>query len=226
MFTRFNVGAMWNEVSNIYDPEFLGEKLLYDTSSGFFDCHFGIGRVQAGTAIDHKIAAREYFREKALAHLKKSDLFIMTLGLAEAFFDVEDQLYLNAPPPAKLALDNPERFQARLIDYPETIEYLEKIREILKKIQPSMNILVTVSPVALGKTFSGSDIVVANCESKAILRAAAGKFTSSHDDTFYFPSYESVTGSDHDFAYRWDKRHVKRDMVDRIIGKFCSIVTT
>jgi len=219
-FTRFNIGSMHNEIRNLVDENFLGEKLLYGDDDKVLDVHFGTGRVQGLGTRGEKLEARSYFRGKARDHLNKCDLFIITLGLSEAFFDIEQGLYLNSAPPARFALQNPERFEARLIDYTESLKMLSEIRDMLKEIQPNIKMMVTVSPVALGNTFSGQDVVVANSQSKAILRAVAGTFTAEHDDAFYFPSYEAVQYSDPEFAYRWDKRHVKKDMVSKIIDLF------
>ncbi len=80
--------------------------------------------------------------------------------------------------------------------------------------------VVTVSPVPLQATFTDQDVIVANAESKAVLRAAAGAFARRHDNVSYFPSYEMVTHSHPDFALRPDRAHVEWAMVDRIMSSF------
>jgi len=80
--------------------------------------------------------------------------------------------------------------------------------------------VVTVSPVPLQVTFSGKDIVVANMDSKATLRAAAAEFVRKHDNAHYFPSYEMVVYSHTKLAWRPDRLHVNKGMVGRIVSQF------
>ncbi len=75
----------------------------------------------------------------------------------------------------------------------------------------------------LQNTFTDQDIVVANAESKAVLRAAAGAFARRHDNVSYFPSYEMVTHSQPDFALRADRAHVEPEMVDHIMSSFIDV---
>ena len=67
------------------------------------------------------------------------------------------------------------------------------------------------------------DIVIANATSKAILRAAAAEFVSRHDDVDYFPSYEMVSYSARELAWRPDQIHVNSNMVSHIVKTFCQV---
>src|SRR6201999_3175901 len=81
--------------------------------------------------------------------------------------------------------------------------------------RPDLQILATVSPVALNSTFTGDDILLANTYMKSALRTAVEVFARSHERVDYFPSYESVTLSDHRRAWAEDEAHVTDEIVRR-----------
>ena len=78
----------------------------------------------------------------------------------------------------------------------------------------------TVSPVAMERTFSGQDIIVANMMSKSTLRSAAGAFTAAMEDVDYFPSYEAAMLSQPDLVWMQDRRNITDLLVNRVIGEF------
>ena len=103
----------------------------------------------------------------------------------------------------------PDRFKFKLTSFVENRECLERVYELLRKFgHPELEVIVTVSPVTLGCTFSSLDVVVANTLSKSTLRAVAGDFVNAHPDVDYFPSYEIVINSERTSAFAWDFRHV------------------
>jgi len=61
------------------------------------------------------------------------------------------------------------------LSYFECEALLQSTCTILKKYgKPDLKIVVTVSPVALERTFSDRDVILANMISKSTLRSAAG----------------------------------------------------
>lgn len=79
---------------------------------------------------------------------------------------------------------------------------------------------MTVSPVTLARTFTKNEIYAANMESKSTLRAVAGRLSSEYKSVRYFPSYELVTGVGATAFQERDGRHVKPEMVERIMKAF------
>ena len=75
--------------------------------------------------------------------------------------------------------------------------------------------MLTVSPVTLEATATDNDVVVANLESKSLLRAVAGQVSREFDNVHYFPSYELAMYYD---IFEEDGRHVTREAVARIIA--------
>lgn len=148
-----------------------------------------------------------------------ADVVIITLGLVECWFDTETGVYLNMAPSKQLTEQYPGRFEFHLLDYNDVYGALVEIESLLRKENPKPpQILVTVSPVGLAATFREDDVLVGNCYSKSVQRAAVEAFTMHHDAT-YFPSYEYVTLTDRKFAWgNKDFRHVRQETVDRIMA--------
>lgn len=77
-----------------------------------------------------------------------------------------------------------------------------------------------MSPVALSRTFSESDVITANTESKSILRAVAGELRREFPNLVYWPSYEIALAQD---VYQDDGRHVTPEGVKQIVDQFVSV---
>lgn len=156
-------------------------------------------------------------RQKVTSYFKtaaQADVFIMTLGLAEAWFDTKTGLYANGTPPATIQRTEPERFEFHVLDYNQIVQALDEIHAVLNEFgKPGIKILATVSPVALKSTFSGEDGMVANTYSKSVQRAAVAAFVAKHDNVAYFPSYESVTLSERSHAWMPDQLHASDEIV-------------
>ena len=81
----------------------------------------------------------------------------------------------------------------------------------------SSPIVLTVSPVGLGRTYTGKDVVVATVEAKSILRAVTAEICREFENVSYWPSYELATRDD---IFREDGRHVRQDSVALIVDSF------
>ena len=141
-------------------------------------------------------------------------VFIMTLGLAEAWYDRRTGFYLNGVLPTRAREMYPDRFEFHLLDYNQILEGLNFIHSLLARYgRPDFRMLVTVSPVAMNTTFTGGEVLVANTYSKAVQRAALEAFVLAHENVDYFPSYESVVLSDRRRAWRDDQAHASDEIV-------------
>jgi hypothetical protein len=153
-----------------------------------------------------------------VATLPQCRIFIMTLGLVEAWFDEQTGLTLNGVPPKTAIAADPGRFTLRRQSHAEILADLEAIHSIVQEQgHPEAKMILSVSPVPFKATYTGQDAIVANTYSKSVLRAAAEEFVQAHDNVDYFPSYEMVTLSDRAAAYWDDNIHVQSAMVSRIM---------
>ena len=153
---------------------------------------------------------------------------IITLGLVESWYDKELRCYLNLTPPFSVIRNNPGIFEYRISDYQDIVSSIENTIMLLRtRSIPDTKILISVSPVPLNTTFSGSDILVANTYSKSVLRAAAEYVCRRHNNVDYFPSFEAVMLSPRESAWQHDLAHVDPRFVQRIVQRmtreYCGI---
>ena len=104
--------------------------------------------------------------------------------------------------------------------FSENYDNLKRITEIIKAVRPNAQIVFTLSPVSLARTFSDNDILVANSEGKGILRAAIGQIAREYEQVSYFPSYEIVMHNAPESFREDDGRHVSDWVVKRIVDAF------
>ncbi|ANF53297.1 hypothetical protein DA69_00015 [Brevundimonas naejangsanensis] len=145
----------------------------------------------------------------------------MTLGLNEVWRDQETDTRLNAAPGPWEVRRRPDRYQLEITDAQDNLDALEEIRERLKRLNPAMKMVVTVSPrrrwepLSQIKTWPWRTACPNRC-----CGPAAGAFEARHADVDYFPSYEIVTLSPRTFAYGLDCLHVSDQIVGHVMEQF------
>lgn len=111
----------------------------------------------------------------------------------------------------------PQRlFTERELSVDECADYLREAVTMLRQINPSVRIIITVSPIRYAKYgFHGSQL------SKATLLLAADKLTKEMDNVVYFPAYEIVNDELRDYRfYREDMLHLTDQAVEYIWQRF------
>lgn len=111
----------------------------------------------------------------------------------------------------------PQRlFTERELSVDECADYLREAVTTLRQINPSVHIIITVSPIRYAKYgFHGSQL------SKATLLLAADKLTKEMDNVVYFPAYEIVNDELRDYRfYREDMLHPTDQAVEYIWQRF------
>ena len=145
-----------------------------------------------------------------------ADVFIISLGLIETWVDVETGRHAWGAEVREVAPD-PDRYRFHLSTYEENLDNVRWICRALAEHRPGCRVVLTVSPVGLGRTFSGRDITVANTYSKSLLRTVAGAVEAEMDHVTYWPSYEmAVRGN----LFDVDQRHVTDEGVAYIMERF------
>jgi hypothetical protein len=185
----------------------------FKTSAGYWDSqlHSGYSQPREG-ALEQRARITRYFEG-----LSRCDVMIVTLGLVEAWYDVETKLYLNETPPLRLIQQR--ELELHLLDYGEIHGALKRMVELALGANPALRIIMTVSPVTLQATFSEDDLVVRNCYSKSVLRAAAEAISKAFPAVDYFPSYETVIYSQRELAFQVDEVHVRQEIIGLIMTK-------
>ena len=213
LMNRYVVTSIANELMWGFGQgkPFKMRNLVWLGDDNYFDPHVHplVAPAPLQAVMNRRVAISRY-----MAMAKHARVFVMTLGLAEAWYDNRANLYINAVPPTAAREAFPDRFEFHLLDYGQILEKLELIHNLLSHHgHPDFRILVTVSPVAMNTTFTGGDVLVANSYSKAVQRAAVEAFVRTHDNVDYFPSFESVMLSDRRRAWREDQAHASDEIV-------------
>jgi hypothetical protein len=158
---------------------------------------------------EHIAAARAAFLEM--------DVLVVTLGLNEVwYFKADGSVFSRSP-----WRTAPSLVGHKILTVEENIADLVRMTEILRVHNPTVQVICTLSPVALHATFRGDEehIVTANAHSKAILRVAAEEYARRCRGVYYFPAYETVTVStEHPWAA--DQRHVAPEAVKNVMTLF------
>jgi hypothetical protein len=173
----------------------------------------------------HGYSAEEYgynddVRLETLELFESADIFILTLGLSEVWYDeLTGGVFWRAVPSDKF---DAGRHKFRVTTVEENRANIREIYRLIRKHRPSAKIIFTMSPIPLVATFRPVPCITANSASKAILRAALDEFIREVIDegvAYYWPSYEIVLDV---FSNRWkeDRRHVRDEILDFIMTAF------
>jgi GSCFA family len=214
--SKYTTASMLNEMRWSLDGVPFPDEALVADGDGYRDLqlHQQPAPVSLARARARRAVVQSYF-----ARLREASVVIVTLGLAEVWYDRLTELYLNVTPTFDLVRSNPGRFAVKVSDYTENRARLERICDILThEGRPDLRIVVTVSPVPLHRTFAADDVLVVNTYAKATLRAVAGDIVRTRPNVEYFPAFELVTASDRATAYMADQVHVAPAMVD-LVGR-------
>ena len=223
---KFTVQSIENELAwAAGQPPPEPEKLFLQVGEGLWHDPQLVNNVHPASL--DRLKERRAMVQHAFAQAPGCKVVIITLGLAEAWFDHETSLYLNAAPPTPAVKRHPGRFSLDVLSYDEIMSSLERIHQLLSRFgHPDFRMLITVSPVPFKATFTGEDAISANSYSKAVQRAACGEFVARHDNVDYFPSYEIVSMSDRETVYERDNVHVSNSAVAFIVDQVLTHYTT
>ncbi|MDO7833796.1 GSCFA domain-containing protein [Sphingobium sp. HBC34] len=155
---------------------------------------------------DVRIATRELF--------DKADVFIITLGLSEIWYDEPTgEVFWRAVPRAQF---DPGRHKFRVATVEENKDNLRSVYKLIRKHRPDASIIFTVSPVTLSATFRPIGPFTANAVSKASLRCAVDEVILEYkddDNFYYYPAYEVVLNCFH-YPFVDDLRHPQKHVLD------------
>jgi hypothetical protein len=174
----------------------------------------GFKPVSPARAMERRQAILDLFR-----HAFDAEVIVLTLGMAEAWFDLQSGRYIQQAPVGPIFRRIQDRFEFRLLDFHETLDWTTRTITLLAEHgHPGKRFMLTVSPVPLQATFTGMDAVVANGYAKSMLRAVVGTIASQRDDTDYVPSYEAVMLSHDPGVWEDDLVHVKSAFVGKVVS--------
>ncbi|MEB3421081.1 GSCFA domain-containing protein [Salipiger marinus] len=176
---------------------------------------------KAGRGSVAELMARRAEVGRYFAQAFEADVVVLTLGLVESWIDRETGLALNETPAPTLLAREGKRFGFEVLSLERCEAAVADSVALLRRHgKRGQKIVLTVSPVPLGRTFTDMDVIVANTMAKSTLRVAAHRLSDRIEGLDYFPSYEAVMHSDPNLCWQRDRRHVSDVIVGRIIETF------
>ena len=202
----FNYGVYSFRTSNIYTARALRQWMNWaeDRGESIMDRHWSDGErffdpfrptIEPGgfCSLIELEASRQTVLRAIRQAIRKADLFVFTLGLTESWAHKETgEVYAVCPGTAAGTFDKTQHVFTNA-DYPSILEDMEFVIEFIRRINPKIRFLLTVSPVPLVATASDQHVLPATIYSKSVLRAVAGKLEQTFPFVDYFPSYEIVS---------------------------------
>jgi hypothetical protein len=114
--------------------------------------------------------------------LKQADWLIITLGSSFVY-----KLNANTRAVANCHKAPAQDFEKHMLSVNETVDALQKVLDELKRFNPKLKTIFTISPVRHIR-----DGVVENNRSKARLIESVHQLVEKNDQLYYFPAYEIV----------------------------------
>jgi hypothetical protein len=189
--------------------------------------------IGTGTGPAHEVMVRAFgwpFIENVAKKLSAATHIILTIGVAPSFFSAETGQYVFSENYKRLLASG--KVVMRTSTCSENVDNLQVILSILNILSPDARKVITVSPVPLEGTLEFPSVVVADCVSKSVLRAAVHEVQSAEPDLLYFPSFEIVkwlsaySMTEVYGAEDGDSRHVSDWVVDFITTGFMNLYFT
>lgn len=173
------------------------------------------GAVEWSADADY-LAYKEVFR--------RVDGVILTVGLAEVWEDMETGgVFWRGVP--KSIFDETKHV-CRVSTVQENEENLSSIISLLHELNPTLPIIVTLSPIPLKATTGDKSCITVDTVSKSILRVAIDNIMGRrYSNVYYWPSFEIVRSLGPHLPYALfgedgNTRHVDRKAVHMILKAF------
>ena len=132
------------------------------------------------------------FIERARAQIASAQVVVMTLGVAPSFFHRDSHAFAFLEDYRALLAKGLVYMRTPTVE--ENKAVIAEVLELLRTINPGARLYVSVSPVPLAGTAELANAIVADCVSKATLRAALHEVLQgcACPDVHYWPSFEIV----------------------------------
>jgi hypothetical protein len=152
--------------------------------------------------------------------IETADVLVITLGLTEIFRHRQTGLVYAKAPETGIGGGAHADTKFTQSTFAQNYENVRAVIDLVLARYPEKKIVISVSPVPLGVTFSDTDIATANTESKSILRTVAGQIAREYPASVsYFPSYEMATALPI-AVFQEDRRHVLPEFADKVVRTF------
>lgn len=173
------------------------------------------------SSLHEALSDRRYHLSQVSKMFHEADIFVFTLGLTEVWKNKSGTHTYPVCPGTLRGVFDEEKHIFKNLNYLNVHEDLTDIIKILKKINPKIKIILTVSPIPLVATKTLQNVLVASSYSKAVLRAVAGDIEQQYDNVAYFPSFEIINSPASLGQYLSDDlREVTENGVEHVMNCF------
>ena len=205
----YTVEQLYQLFQEVFDGRKSAEKPWKRPDGQFVDpCRPQVEPAGYKTAKDVVVARAEHLKHVERV-FRESELFVFTLGLTEAWRSKADATVFPLAPGVVAGSYDEKKYEFHNFSVTEVIDTLNEFLERLREVNPSVKVLLTVSPVPLIATYEKRNVLVSTVYSKSVLRVAAQATSDVRDWVDYFPSYEIITGSaTGGMYYETDQREV------------------
>lgn len=153
--------------------------------------------------------------------VRSSDLFLFTLGLTETWLSKDSGTAFQTCPGTAAGTFDEDKHVFINLKYTDILLDMQKVIFWMRRKNPNMKFVFTVSPVSMIATVADHHVVQANTYSKSVLRAVAGDLREQYDYVDYFPGYEIVTAPvSRGRAYLPNMRRIRDDAVHEVMNCF------
>ena len=230
---RYNYGVFSARTGNIYTTSLLLQWLqwaighsappdeVWEQDGRFFDPFRPAIEPNGFISKDELRASRQLTLGALRRIMRNAELFVFTLGLTESWRASNGTHEYPMCPGTVAGEFDPAQHHFVNQDYPFVQKHLQAALDLIESVNPSVRVLLTVSPVPLTATNSGNHVLVATTESKSILRAVAGATARARDNVDYFPSYEIINSAPFRGAFfESNQRSVGQAGVAHVMSQF------
>jgi hypothetical protein len=154
------------------------------------------------------------------AMFEQADVFVFTLGLTECWMARADGAVYPMCPGTVAGRFDPDSHVLLNLGVEDVVADLGAFVAELRAVNPSVKLVLTVSPVPLAATALDRHVWVSTTASKAVLRVAAERLAQL-PDVAYFPAYEIITSpSNRGSYYGEDLRSITEAGVQHVMKLF------
>ncbi|WP_203075677.1 GSCFA domain-containing protein [Falsiroseomonas ponticola] len=231
-----NYGVYPARFGNVYTVRQLLQ--LFERAYGMFEPLDAAWRMPNGAWVDPfrpqiqaagypTLEALEADRARHLAAVREMfetcDVFVYTLGLTEGWYSTRDGAVFPLAPGvvAEPEGGREEDYAFANFGVVDMATELNTFVTMLRSVNPTVRVILTVSPVSLIATYEPRHVLVSTIYSKSALRVVAEEVVMAQPNVAYFPSFEIITG--HHNHYRFfepDLRSVTPEGVKHVMSIF------
>ena len=216
IYTARHLLQTYQKALNLFEPK----ERIWPTDKGFID-PFRPGLKFIPESEEEFEAIKRQHYASIRSAFEAADVFIFTLGLTEGWVSAFDGSVFPVCPGTVSGQFNANLHKFYNFEYSEIVSDLNQFIDLLRRFNPGVKFIFTVSPVHLVATAKNQHVLLSSIYSKSVLRAAVQKVIEENSNTFYFPSYEILTGPQALGRYiEKDLRNVTKEGVEQVMNLF------